>query len=87
MYDGHDYKNMTVQNIWVNFEAKFDPLDKAKETWHVMKALFNSTIYTLIEDNVLYAEFRTGFGDFVDKNGTVIPYEDALNFYAERVSH
>ena len=85
MYDGVDYSGQNIQMIWDNFQNKFGPAGDAKDTWHVWKAMLNSSLNLLVEDNVQYTEFRTGFGDRIDKNGTVIPYEQVLEYLQSQI--
>ena len=85
MYDGVDYSGQNIQIIWDNFQSKFGPAGDAKGTWHVWKAMLNSSLNLLVDDNVQYIEFRTGFGDKFDKNGTVIPYEQVLEYLQSQI--
>ena len=85
MYDGIDYSKETIQFIWEEFEKKFGPTGDAKDAFHVWKAMLDSTLDLLVEDNIQYAEFRTGFGDLMLKNGTVVPYDEVLEYLEERI--
>jgi len=88
MYDGHDYSNDNIHDIWEKFQLKFGPTGNAKNTFHVWKAMLNSSLSLLCQDNIQYAEFRTGFGDWeklVDKNGTVIPYDTVLEYLQNQI--
>ena len=85
MYDGTDYNKETIQYIWDKFEKKFGPTGGAKDAFHVWKVMLDSTLDLLVEDNIQYAEFRTGFGDLMLKNGTVVPYDEVLEYLEERI--
>ncbi|XP_063724941.1 adenosine deaminase 2-like [Symsagittifera roscoffensis] len=85
MYDGTDYNKETIQYIWDKFENKFGPTGGAKDAFHVWKVMLDSTLDLLVEDNIQYAEFRTGFGDLMLKNGTVVPYDEVLEYLEERI--
>ena len=80
MFDGFPYQDATIQQIWERFESKFGPTGDAKDVFHVWKAMVRETLELLVEDNIQYAELRTGFGNFFEKNGTEIPFERGLEF-------
>ena len=85
MYDGNDYNSKSVQMIWNHFESKFGPTRSAKHTWHVWKAMLNSSLAMMVEDNIQYVEYRTGYGDLTDRNGTKVPYEQVLKYMQSQI--
>ena len=85
MFDGFAYNVSTIQVIWERFEDRFGPTGSAKDTYHVWQALLKDTLDLLVRDNIQYAELSTGFGDLMEKDGTVVPYEVALQYLQDQV--